>query len=92
MTCDVFETRWAARRARVRGLDVVEALDRLYAGTLESNMIALTFDDGYVDNAVNALPVLERHGLRDRVQCHRPRVSGKERSRREHGSPRTALR
>lgn len=30
-------------------------------GTLKSKSIALTFDDGYADNILNALPILQRH-------------------------------
>jgi len=48
-------------------LDVVSALGRLYDGELEPRTVALTFDDGYVDNTENALPVLERFGFRGTV-------------------------
>ena len=68
-------------------LDVVEALDRLYAGTLAPNAIALTFDDGYVDNAVHAMPVLERHGFRGTVFVVMDLVSGKAGFAKGHGSP-----
>ena len=68
-------------------LDVVEALDRLYAGTLAPNTIALTFDDGYVDNAVHAMPVLEAHGFRGTVFVVTDLVSGKGGFAKGHGSP-----
>ena len=51
-------------RVRRSGFDIVtldEALTRLAAGGGRP-FAALTFDDGYRDNVVHALPVLERHG------------------------------
>ncbi len=52
----------AAHEYRVVGL--LEALRLLDAGALAPRTIALTFDDGFVDVAEVALPVLERHGFR----------------------------
>jgi peptidoglycan/xylan/chitin deacetylase (PgdA/CDA1 family) len=46
-----------------RGLDAVTALDRLYAGELEPNHVALTFDDGFKDIEENALGVLADLGF-----------------------------
>ena len=86
--CDVFAAEMALLAERgYEVLDVVEALDRLYAGTLESKTIALTFDDGYVDNVVNAMPVLERHGFRGTVFVVTDLVSGKGAFAKGHGSP-----
>lgn len=53
--------RWVARWFRVMPLDA--AVDRLAARTLPARAAAITFDDGYADNATVALPVLERVGL-----------------------------
>jgi peptidoglycan/xylan/chitin deacetylase (PgdA/CDA1 family) len=39
------------------------AVERLAEGTLSTRTIIVTFDDGYRDNLVNALPILERHNV-----------------------------
>jgi peptidoglycan/xylan/chitin deacetylase (PgdA/CDA1 family) len=41
---------------------LTEAVARLRTGRGRTPFAALTFDDGYRDNLVHALPVLERHG------------------------------
>ena len=88
VTCNVFEAEMALLAERgFEVLDVVEALDRLYAGTLGPNTIGLTFDDGYVDNAVHAMPILERHGFRGTVFVVTDLVSGKGGFAKGHGSP-----
>ena len=40
-----------------------EAVEMLSEGTLSTGTIVVTFDDGYRDNLLQALPVLERHGV-----------------------------
>lgn len=37
--------------------------ERLMAGTLKGNEAAVTFDDGYNDNLINALPLLEKYNV-----------------------------
>ncbi len=44
-------------------LDVVTALDLLYAGQLEPRTVAITFDDGFEDVLDNAHPVLTELGF-----------------------------
>lgn len=52
---------WMARWFQVMPLD--EAVSRLGTGTLPARAAAITFDDGYADNATNALPILLAHGM-----------------------------
>lgn len=50
-----------------RGIDIVTARELLARGECPSNVIALSFDDGYLDVAQNAMPVLEQHGFKATV-------------------------
>ncbi len=52
---------WVRQWYRVLPLD--EAVDRLREGRLPARALAITFDDGYADNATNAAPLLQRHGM-----------------------------
>jgi peptidoglycan/xylan/chitin deacetylase (PgdA/CDA1 family) len=55
----------AARSYRV--VDVVTAADLLDRGELPAKTVGLSFDDGYLDVAEHALPVLAGHGFRATV-------------------------
>jgi peptidoglycan/xylan/chitin deacetylase (PgdA/CDA1 family) len=52
---------WLSKWFQVLPLD--KAVMQLRAGTLPARSAAITFDDGYADNATNAMPILKRHGL-----------------------------
>ena len=85
--CALFEAEMAFLADRgYRVLDVVDALDRLYAGELPPRTIALTFDDGYLDNATNAMPVMERYGFRGTVFVVTDLAAGKGTFLAGHGS------
>ena len=52
---------WLARLFRVVSLR--EGIDALYEGRLGRRSVAITFDDGYADNAQIAAPLLREHGM-----------------------------
>ena len=52
---------WVGRWFQVMSLD--EAVLRLRNETLPARAAAITFDDGYADNATHALPILLHHGM-----------------------------
>ena len=52
---------WVGRWFQVLSLE--EAVVRLQNGGLPARAAAITFDDGYADNATQALPVLQHHGM-----------------------------
>ena len=51
-------------RDRFTLLPLREAVTRLFAGELPSGALCITFDDGYRDNLLNAVPVLQDLGVR----------------------------
>jgi peptidoglycan/xylan/chitin deacetylase (PgdA/CDA1 family) len=63
VSAEDFESQMSflARHYIVFTLD--ELLQRLEKSDLPRNSVAITFDDGYLDNATEALPILVRYGL-----------------------------
>src|SRR5216683_863200 len=53
-----FEEQIAYAKQHRTPMSMEELVDRLRSKTLPANAIAVTFDDGYRDNLVNAKPVL----------------------------------
>lgn len=52
---------WLKRHFNVLALD--QAVSLLKEGRLPARALAITFDDGYQDNRIIALPLLQKHGL-----------------------------
>jgi peptidoglycan/xylan/chitin deacetylase (PgdA/CDA1 family) len=57
------QIEWLAAQGYVF-LTMAELRIHWQAGTLPRNSVALTFDDGYADNLLNALPVLQQHNAK----------------------------
>ena len=56
-----FDEQLAVLRRHGAVMSLGRMLDGLGAGTLARNAVAITFDDGYADNLLAAMPILERH-------------------------------
>lgn len=62
---DAAAFRWQMRflRRHCNPLPLDDGVQRLRSGSLPSRAVAVTFDDGYADNATVALPVLRDEGV-----------------------------
>lgn len=58
-----FSAQVGMLKSRFNVLPLLEAVRRAKDGTLPPRAAAITFDDGYADNAEVALPILQQHGL-----------------------------
>ncbi len=58
-----FDDQLRALKANRTVLSMTAFVERLGQGALPANAVALTFDDGYVDNLTAACPALERHTI-----------------------------
>jgi peptidoglycan/xylan/chitin deacetylase (PgdA/CDA1 family) len=58
-----FEEQMRALKARRIPLSIANMVSRLNEGTLPPEAVAVTFDDGYVDNLRVAKPILEKIGV-----------------------------
>ncbi len=62
-TSDSFEWQMKLLANYFNVLPLSVALDKLKAGSLPPCAVCITFDDGYADNYLNALPILKRYDL-----------------------------
>jgi len=58
-----FESHLKEVAENYRVLPLSNLLIELKQGELQPDTISLTFDDGYLDNLINALPLLEKHKI-----------------------------
>ena len=58
-----FEEQVAYIKRHRTPMSMDEMADRLREGNLPADAVAITFDDGYLDNLIHAKPVLARHGV-----------------------------
>ena len=56
----MFDWQMGVLSRHFRPMTISQAMDRLVAGSLPSRAVCVTFDDGYADNALVALPILRR--------------------------------
>lgn len=62
-TVEQFDGQMRLLRHNFHPLPLLDALERIRAGTLPARAICVTFDDGYADNELHALPVLKKYGV-----------------------------
>ena len=62
-TIEMFDWQMRMVRNYFTPLPLLEALDRLRSGNLPERAVSVTFDDGYADNEMYALPILQRYEI-----------------------------
>ena len=62
-TLESFDWQMRIMRKHFNPLPLVEAVERLHNGSLPERAVCITFDDGYADNELHALPVLMRYAI-----------------------------
>jgi peptidoglycan/xylan/chitin deacetylase (PgdA/CDA1 family) len=60
---DIFEQQLAYLKRNYTTMALDRLVEGLKSGTLPNNAVAITFDDGYRDNLVQAKPLLAHYGL-----------------------------
>ena len=58
-----FEAHLIELKQNYRVLSLNTLLEEIHQNTFIPNSVAITFDDGYLDNLTNALPLLEKYNL-----------------------------
>jgi len=58
-----FDRQMALLRRRCRPLSLPEILSNRVLSKSREPLVVVTFDDGYLDNYTNAVPILRRHGI-----------------------------
>lgn len=55
-----FDLQMGVLASRFKPMTLLEAMERLAKGSLPGGAVCITFDDGYADNALVALPILRK--------------------------------
>jgi peptidoglycan/xylan/chitin deacetylase (PgdA/CDA1 family) len=63
VTADTFDWQMALLRRHCAPVTLADGCALLRDGRLPDRAVAVTFDDGYADNAAIALPILQRHAI-----------------------------
>lgn len=63
VTPEMFEDQMRMLAEHRSPLSMADFVARLSAGTLQDDAVAVTFDDGYLDNLETARPILVKHGI-----------------------------
>lgn len=63
VSCEKFEELIAGVASVLRPISLQDFWEQSVAGGFKDDSFLVTFDDGYVDNLVNALPIVQRHGV-----------------------------
>ena len=62
-TPEAFDRQMALVKQHYNVITLAELNEALRGAALPPRPLLITFDDGYADNCLNALPILQRHGL-----------------------------
>lgn len=62
-TVHEFDSQMRVLREYFHPLSLLEAVDRLQTETLPDGAVCVTFDDGYADNEIHAMPVLNKYRI-----------------------------
>jgi peptidoglycan/xylan/chitin deacetylase (PgdA/CDA1 family) len=62
-TVDEFDSQMRVLREYFHPLPLLDAVERLHAGALPDGAVCVTFDDGYADNEIYAMPVLKKYRI-----------------------------
>ena len=63
VSAENFDLQLSILAKKYNVIPLPQLVDKLQKGNLEKNTVAISFDDGYLDNLNVALPILEKHGL-----------------------------
>lgn len=62
-TVEEFDTQMRILHEYFQPLPLLDAVEKLEMGTLPNGAVCVTFDDGYADNEIHAMPVLKKYGI-----------------------------